>query len=117
MSSGINLSFFSPLKPCNTKNGQSKVTLDYISQLINLNFVLISLLNLVSKPSKWALFQFYYNVHLKILPTLLEVILLHLFKSCHEDGYDKINELSKCGLVSFSTKTELLLRNKAQIKF
>ena len=72
MSSGINLSFFSPLKPCNTKNGQSKVTLDYISQLINLNFVLISLLNLVSKPSKWALFQFYYNVHLKILPTLLE---------------------------------------------
>ena len=31
---------------------------------------------------------------------------MHLFKACHEDGYDKINELSnfKCGLVSFFNK-------------
>ena len=27
---------------------------------------------------------------------------MHLFKACHEDGYDKINELSnfKCNLIS-----------------
>ena len=27
---------------------------------------------------------------------------MHLFRACHEDGYDKINELSnfKCNLVS-----------------
>ena len=45
-------------------------------------------------------------MHLKTLPTLLEVILLHLFKACHEDDYDKINELSniKCSLVSFFNK-------------
>ena len=81
----------------------SKVTLDCISELINLN---CSFLNLVSKPSKWALSQFYDGVHLKILPTLSEVILTHLFKACHEDGYDKINELSnfKYGFVSFFNK-------------
>ena len=30
---------------------------------------------------------------------------MHLFKACHEDGYDKINELSnfECGLVSQNT--------------
>ena len=30
------------------------------------------------------------------------MILMHLFKACHEDGYDKINELSnfKCYLAS-----------------
>ena len=62
--------------------------------------LLISLLNLVSKPSKWVPSQFYDGVHLKILPTLSEVILTHLFKACHEDEYDKINELSnfKCNL-------------------
>ena len=67
---------------------------------------MISLLNLVSKPSKCAPSQFYDGVHLKILPTLLEVILMHLFKACHEDGYDKINELSnfKCSFVSFFNK-------------
>ena len=45
-------------------------------------------------------------MHLKILPILLEVILMHLFKACHEDGYDKINEPSnfKCGFVSFFNK-------------
>ena len=33
---------------------------------------------------------------------ILEVILMHLFEVCHENGYDKINELSnfKCNLVS-----------------
>ena len=31
---------------------------------------------------------------------------MHLFRACHEDGYDKINELSdfKCGLASFFNK-------------
>ena len=31
---------------------------------------------------------------------------MHLFKACHEDGYDKINAFSnfKCGLVSFFNK-------------
>ena len=50
--------------------------------------------------------NYYDGVHLKTLPTLLEVILMHLFKACHEDGYDKINELSnfKCDLVSCFNK-------------
>ena len=62
--------------------------------------------NLLSKPSKWVYSQFYDGVHLKSLSTLLEVILMHLFKACHEDGYDKINELSnfKCCLVSCFNK-------------
>ena len=60
----------------------------------------------MSKPSKWVPSQFYDAVNLKSLPTHLEVILMHLFKACHEDGYDKINELSnfKCSLVSFFNK-------------
>ena len=31
---------------------------------------------------------------------------MHLFKTCHEDEYDKINELSnfKCSLISFFKK-------------
>ena len=37
---------------------------------------------------------------------ILEVILMHLFKACHEDEYDKINELSnfKCNLFSCFNK-------------
>ena len=33
---------------------------------------------------------------------ILAVILMHFFKACHEDGYDKINELYnfKCNLAS-----------------
>ena len=60
----------------------------------------------MSKPSKWTHSQIYDGVHLKSIPTILEVILMHLFKACLEDGYDKINELSsfKCSLVSFFNK-------------
>ena len=60
----------------------------------------------MSKPSKWAHSQIYDGVHLKSIPTLLEVILMQLFKACLEDGYDKINELSnfKCSLVPFFNK-------------
>ena len=96
----------------------SKVSLDYISELINLNYSFNLPFNLVSKPSKWALSQFYDGVHLKIVPTLSQVILTHLFKACHEDGYDKINELSnfRYGFSLFSTNAELLLMNKAQKK-
>ena len=54
----------------------------------------MSLSNLLSKPSKWVYSQFYDGVHLKILPTLSEVLLTHLFKAFHEDGYDKIIDLS-----------------------
>ena len=82
----------------------SKVNLDYISELINLNYS-FNLLKLVSNSSRWVPSQFYHGVHLKILPTLLEVILTYLFKACHGDGDDKINEHSK-----------LLLMNKAQKK-
>ena len=41
---------------------------------------------------------------------------MHPFKTYHEDGYDKINELSnfKCGLASFFQQTQ---RNKAQKNF
>ena len=62
--------------------------------------------NTVSKPSYWAPSQFYDGVHLKILSILLEVIHMHLFKAFHEDGYDKINELSnfKCNFVSCFNK-------------
>ena len=84
----------------------SKVTLDYISELININYSFNLSFKFSLKPSKWAPSQFYDSIHLKILPTLLEVILMHLFKACHEDGYDKINELSnfKCSFVSFFNK-------------
>ena len=43
---------------------------------------------------------------------------MYLFKACHEDGYDKINEFSnfRYGLSLFSTNSELLLMNKAQKK-
>ena len=60
----------------------------------------------MSKLSKLAPSQFYDVVHLKSLPTLLEVTLMHLFKACHKDGFDKINKLSnfKCSLVSFFNK-------------
>ena len=81
----------------------------YITELITIlvnwlieTTLLISLLNLVSKPSKWVPSQFYDGVHLKILPTLSEVILTHLFKACHEDGYDKINELFNTVLSFFN---------------
>ena len=84
----------------------SKVILDCISELINQNYSFNLPLNLVSKPSKWAHSQFYDGVHLKILATLSEVILTHLFKAFHEDGYDKINELSnfKFSFVCFFNK-------------
>ena len=63
----------------------SKVTLDYVSELINLNYSF----NLPSKFSlktiKMGSPQFYDRVHLNILPTLLQVIFMHLFKACHED--------------------------------
>ena len=83
-----------------------KVTLDYISELINLSYSFNLPFKFSLKTIKRAPSQFYDGVHLKILPTLLEVILMHLFKACHEDGYDKINELSnfKCGLLSFFNK-------------
>ena len=67
----------------------------------------MSILNLVSKPSKWAPSLFYYGVHLKILPTLSEVILTPSRPVMKMDiGYDKINELSnfKYGFVSFFNK-------------
>ena len=88
-----------------------------IWKLYYLKSVLISVLNLVSKPSKSAPSRFYDRAHLKILPTLSEVILTHLFKTCHEDEYDKINELFnlKYGLL-FSTNPELLLMNKVKKK-
>ena len=84
----------------------SKVTLDNISELINLNYSFNLPFKVSLKPSKWAPSQFYDGVHLKVLPTLSEVIPTHLFKACHEDGYDKINELSnfKYGFVSFFNK-------------
>ena len=37
---------------------------------------------------------------------------MHLFKACHEDGYDKI--ILNTVLSLFSTNSELLLMNKAQ---
>ena len=53
-----------------------------------------------------ASFQSHDGIHLKILPTLLEVFPRHLVychrEVFHEDGYDKINEISnfKCSLTS-----------------
>ena len=84
----------------------SKVTLDYISELINLNYSFNLPFKFSLKTIKWAPSQFYDGVHLKILPTLSEVILTHLFKACHKDGHDKINEISnfKYGFVSFFSK-------------
>ena len=54
--------------------------------------------------------QFCYGVHLKILPIILEVFLRHFSywrrKAFHEDGYDKIDELSnfRCNPVSHFNK-------------
>ena len=92
----------------------SKVTLDCISELINLN---CSFLNLVSKPSKWALSQFYDGVHLKILPTLSEVIRISSKPVMKMDMIKSMNSLILNTVLSlFSTNSELLLMNKAQKK-
>ena len=96
----------------------SKVSPDYISELVNLNYSFNLPFKFSSKPSKWAPSEFYDGVHLKIPLTLSVVILTYLFKACHEDGYDKINELSdfRYGLSLFPTNSELLLMNTAQKK-
>ena len=77
----------------------SQTTLDSISKLININFSL-------SSPSKMCLkdiimgsfSHFHDGVQLKALPSILEVFLKYLSycrsKAFHDDGYDKINELS-----------------------
>ena len=87
----------------------SKITLQYISEIINLNYTFNTPFKLVSKPRAIimrTLSQSHDGVHLKILVTLLEVLLRHLYYCCrkafHEDAYDKIIELSnfKCNPVS-----------------
>ena len=75
-----------------------KATLDFISELIYLNWsfnipLKISLKAIIMGASS----RFHGSVQLKTLPTLLEVFLAHLSfcrrKAFHDDGYDKINEL------------------------
>ena len=84
----------------------SIVTPDYISELINLNCSFnISFkfsLKTIIMSSFWVLSWCTFKNSTKIL----EVILMHLFKVCHEDGYDEINELSnfECYLVSCFNK-------------
>ena len=87
----------------------SKTTPDFISELINLNYFFnvtfkISLKAIIMGASS----QFYAGIELKILPTLLEVFLRHLSycgrQAFHDDGYDKINELFECNLVSCFNK-------------
>ena len=45
-------------------------------------------------------------MYIKNSPKILEVILMHLFKTCHEDGYDEINKVSnfKCNFASYFNK-------------
>ena len=97
----------------------SKTTLDFMSELINLNYYFNIPSKLVSK-SHWELFsQLHGGVLLKILlPTLLGMFVRYLSHWCsqafHDYGYDKINELFNfnCNLVScFSKLTEILLLN------
>ena len=92
----------------------SKTTLDFISELINLNWSFNILFKVDFKTIiMWAPSQFHDGVQLKIFPTLLEVLLRYLSYCCrkgfHDDGYDKINELV---ILSFTSKiSEILLQN------
>ena len=85
----------------------TKVTPDCIIELINLNYSFnISFkfnLKTMTLGSFWIL---WWCTSLKNSTNILEVILIHLFKACHENGYDKINVLSnfKCSLVSCFNK-------------
>lgn len=85
----------------------SKITLDYINELIKLNYTFntpfkVSLKTIVME----VLSQSDDGIYLKIITTLLEMFLRYLShyhcKVFHEDGYDKINQLSifKCNLAS-----------------
>ena len=80
----------------------SKVTPDYISELINLNYSFNIPFRFSLKTIIMGSFSILWWCTFKNSTKILEVILMHLFKACHEDGYDKINELSnfKCNLVS-----------------
>ena len=100
----------------------SKITLDYISEVISLDYTFnnpfkFSLKTIIMGASP----QSHNGIDLKILPTLLEVFRRHLFychrKVFHEDGYIKVSELSnfKCNHVSHfnklgDTATELGLK-------
>ena len=80
----------------------SKVTADYISELINLNYFFNIPFKCSLKTIIMGSFSILWWCRFKNSTKILEVILMHLFKSCHEDGYDKINELSnfRCNLIS-----------------
>ena len=84
----------------------SKVTLDYISELINLNYSFNIVFKYSLKTIIMGSFSILWWCTFKNSTKILEVILMHLFKACHEDGYDKINELSdfKCNSVSCFNK-------------
>ena len=82
----------------------SKTTLDYLSEIVNLNYTFKTPLKL--DHHKWVSSQFHGDIHLKILPTLMKVFLRHISycrrKTFHEDGHDRINKLSnfKCNFDS-----------------
>ena len=80
----------------------SKVTPDCISELINLNYSFNNPLKFSLKTTTMASFSILWWCTFKNSTKILKVIFMHLFRACHEDGYDKINELSnfKCNLVS-----------------
>ena len=77
----------------------SKTTLDFVSELIHLNYSsnIPFKISLKAKAKMGGSSQFYDDIQLKILPTLLQLFLrhpsYHSKKAFHDDGYDKTNEL------------------------
>ena len=95
----------------------SKVTLDYISELINLNYSFNLPFKFSLKTIKWTPSQFYDGVHLKILPTLSEVIRISSKPVMKMGMIKSMNSLILNMVLSlFSSNSELLLINKAQNK-
>ena len=94
----------------------SQTTLNFINELVNLNYALqspfrISIKDILMGNSTHS----HDGVKLEIIPTLIEVFLRHLYfcwrKAFYEDGYSKINELTNYegNLISKFT----ILRDKA----
>ena len=84
----------------------SKVTPNYISELINLNYSLDIPFKFSLKTIITGSFWIPWSCRFKNSTKILEVILMHLVKACHEDRYDKIIELCnfKCNLASCFNK-------------
>ena len=86
----------------------SKVTLAYTSELINLNYYFNIPFKFSLKTIMMDFFSILWWFTFENSTKILEVILMHLFKVCHEDRHDKIKEFSnyKCSQKSCKLKIQ-----------